>query len=34
MLEAPLPAPANATIGREGELAEIGALLTRPKSAC
>jgi len=25
---APLPMPANATIGREGELAEIGALLT------
>ena len=31
MLAAPLPAPANATIGREGELAEIGALLTRPE---
>ena len=31
VLEAPLPAPANATIGREGELAEIGALLTRPE---
>ncbi len=29
MLEAPLPAPANATIGREGELTEIGALLVR-----
>ena len=29
VLEAPLPAPANATIGREGELAEIGALLIR-----
>ena len=31
MLAAPLPAPANATIGREGELAEIGALLVRPE---
>ena len=31
MLAAPLPAPANATIGREGELAEIGALLIRPE---
>ena len=31
VLEAPLPAPANATIGREGELAEIGALLVRPE---
>ena len=31
MLAAPLPSPANATIGREGELAEIGALLTRPE---
>ena len=30
MLAAPLPAPASLTIGREGELAEIGALLTRP----
>ena len=28
-LAAPLPSPANATIGREGELAEIGALLAR-----
>ena len=31
VLEAPFPAPANATIGREGELAEIGALLMRPE---
>ncbi len=31
VLGAPLPAPANATIGREGELAEIGALLLRPE---
>src|SRR4051794_8296312 len=30
-LAAPLPVPGNATIGREGELAEIGALLTRPE---
>ncbi|MBE2318618.1 winged helix-turn-helix domain-containing protein [Solirubrobacter sp. CPCC 204708] len=30
VLAAPLPAPANATIGREGELAEIAALLTGP----
>ncbi len=30
VLAAPLPAPANATIGREGELAEIGAQLARP----
>jgi predicted ATPase/DNA-binding SARP family transcriptional activator len=29
VLDAPLPVPANATIGREGELAEIGALLLR-----
>ena len=29
VLAAPLPAPASLTIGREGELAEIGALLTR-----
>jgi predicted ATPase/DNA-binding SARP family transcriptional activator len=29
-LAAPLPAPANVTIGREGELAEIAALLARP----
>ncbi len=29
VLEAPLPALTNATIGREGELAEIGALLAR-----
>src|SRR4051812_11566822 len=31
VLVAPLPAPASATIGREGELAEIGALLLRPE---
>ena len=31
VLDAPLPALANATIGREGELAEIGALLARPE---
>lgn len=31
VLAAPLPHPANATIGREGELAEIGALLVRPE---
>jgi predicted ATPase/DNA-binding SARP family transcriptional activator len=30
-LAAPLPAPANATIGRAGELAEITALLVRPE---
>ena len=29
VLGAPLPTPANATVGREGELAEIGTLLTR-----
>ncbi len=29
VLDAPLPVPANVTIGREGELAEIGALLMR-----
>jgi predicted ATPase/DNA-binding SARP family transcriptional activator len=29
-LTAPLPAPANATIGRGGELAELGELLVRP----
>ena len=29
-LTAPLPAPANKTIGRGGELAEIGELLVRP----
>src|SRR4051794_2404442 len=29
--EAPLPTPANATIGREGELAEIDALLAGPE---
>src|SRR3954470_22814293 len=29
VLVAPLPAPANATIGREGEVAELGALLLR-----
>ncbi len=28
---APLPAPPNPTVGREGELAEIGALLVRPE---
>ena len=32
-LVAPLPSPANATIGREGELAEIGALLAPPTFA-
>jgi predicted ATPase/DNA-binding SARP family transcriptional activator len=31
VLAAPLPAPASETIGREGELAEIGALLGRPE---
>ncbi len=30
-LDAPLPVPVNATIGREGELGEIGALLRRPE---
>jgi predicted ATPase/DNA-binding SARP family transcriptional activator len=30
VLAAPLPAPANQTIGRSGELAEIGELLVRP----
>ena len=33
MLDAPLPVPANATIGREGELAEIGALLLRARGS-
>ncbi len=31
VLSAPLPIPANATIGREGELAEIAAMLGRPE---
>ena len=31
VLDAPLPTPANTTIGREGELAEIAALLIRPE---
>jgi predicted ATPase/DNA-binding SARP family transcriptional activator len=31
LLSAPLPVPANATVGREGELAEITALLIRPE---
>jgi predicted ATPase/DNA-binding SARP family transcriptional activator len=31
VLQAPLPTVANATIGREGELAEIAALLMRPE---
>ena len=31
VLDAPLPVPANATIGREAELTEIGALLVRPE---
>ena len=31
VLSAPLPVPANATVGREGELAEISALLIRPE---